>query len=362
MLRRSFAQEHSLWIDLLDPDQEERYALRPAILKEEVRALNSDTTHIIIDEIQKVPKLLDVVHQLIESTDKTFVMTGSSARKLKYGGANLLAGRAFVYNLYPFTAREIGDTFDLIQAMTWGTLPSILYTMKSEADKANFLRAYTRSYLKEEIWLEQFIRKMPPFRKFLEVAAQCNGQIINIAKIARDVGVDDKTIQQYFSILEDTLIGFMLEPYVTSFRKRLSLKPKFYFFDIGVCRSLSGMLTIPVREQSKDYGYLFEHFIVLECLRLANYFHPDYKFSYLHTKDGVEVDLVVERPGQKTLWIEIKSSDHVGSDKINAFSRLVTDAENSEGIVISRDAAARKINNVTIFPWQQALDIYFSKR
>ena len=273
----------------------------------------------------------------------------------------MLAGRAFVYKLYPFLSSEIGHDFNLEDALHWGTLPSILYEMNTSDEKAQFLRAYTQTYLKEEIWLEQFIRRIDPFRKFLEVAAQCNGEILNVSNIARDVGVDDKTIRQYFSILEDTLMGFMLEAYQPSIRKRVLSKPKFYFFDIGVCRSLSKTLTIPLRKSSSDYGKTFEHFIILECVRLASYYYPDYTFSYLRTHTDAEIDLVVERPGEKTLVIEIKSSDNVREDKLTSFARLSKEIDNSEVICISQDKNAKKINDVMVLPWRDALEKYFLK-
>jgi predicted AAA+ superfamily ATPase len=359
LLKHTFGAKRALWIDLLDPDQEDRYAREPASFKQEVMALDETTPYVIIDEIQKLPKLLNIVHQLIESTNKIFIMTGSSARKLRHGGANLLAGRAFMYNLYPFTALELGKSFNLDAALRWGTLPAIIYKMQSEEDKNLFLQAYAQTYLKEEIWLEQFIRKIDPFRKFLEVSAQCNGQILNFSKIARDVGVDDKTIQQYFSILEDTLMGFMLEPFHASFRKRLHAKPKFYFFDTGVCRALTRTLSVPLKKSSSEYGHYFEHFIILECIRLASCYYPEFRFSYLKTRDGVEIDLIVERPGQKNLLIEIKSSDHVREDKLSSFMGLAKDIENSEAICLSQETRPKKIGDVMVWPWMEALHKYF---
>lgn len=361
LLQHTFEPENTLWIDLLDPDLEERYSRDPVSFKQEVLALDKKVKNIVIDEVQKLPKLLDIVHQLIESTDKVFIMTGSSARKLKHGGANLLAGRAFVYNLYPFTSIELGKDFNLDSALHWGTLPAVVYKMQTNVDKTSFLQAYAQTYLKEEIWLEQFIRKIDPFRKFLEVSAQCNGQILNISNIANDVGVDDKTIKQYFSILEDTLMGFMLEPYHGSFRKRLHSKPKFYYFDTGVCRALSRMLSVPIKKSTSYYGDVFEHFIILECVRLANYYFPEYRFSYIKTKDDVEVDLVVERPGQKLLCIEIKSTDNVREDKLSSFANLVKDIPNSEAICISQEPRAKKIGDISVLPWQTALSKYFVK-
>lgn len=360
LLKETFNTTSSLWIDLLDPMEEERYLANPSLLYSEILALENKK-YIVIDEIQKIPKLLDVVHRLIESTDKIFIMTGSSAKKLKYGGANLLAGRAFVYNLYPFTFLEIGNNFKLDEVLKWGSLPSVIYAMQSEEEKIKFLQSYAQTYLKEEIWMEQFIRKIHPFRKFLEISAQCNGQIINYANIARDVGVDDKTIKQYFSILEDTLIGFFLEPYQHSFRKRLSMKPKFYYFDIGINNALARRLSAPLVSGTHAYGNAFEHFIILEVIRLSSYYYQEFKFSYLRTKDDAEVDLVVERPGEKTLFIEIKSSDNVTVEKLTVFSRLVKDFGECEAICLSRDIRAKKIENIMVLPWQDGLKKFFTK-
>lgn len=359
LLRHLFNSENTYWIDLLDPELEDRYLREPISFKQEVLALDASIKYIVIDEIQKLPKLLDLVHQLIESTNIIFIMTGSSARKLKHGGANLLAGRAFVYNLFPFTSIELEKDFDLDTALHWGTLPSVVSKMDTEADKASFLQAYAHTYLKEEIWLEQFIRKIDPFRKFLEVSAQCNGQILNFSNISRDVGVDDKTIKQYFSILEDTLMGFMLEPYNGSFRKRLHAKSKFFFFDTGVCRALSRMLSVPIKKATSYYGDVFEHFIIIECVRLASYYFPEYRFSYLKTKDDVEIDLIVDRPGQKLLCIEIKSSENIREDKLSSFTRIVKDIENCEAICISQEKRAKKIGEIMVYPWQTALRKYF---
>jgi len=359
LIHHQFNSHNSLWLDLLDPQQEDRLARDPAELMAIVEA--SDKDYIIIDEIQKVPRLLDVVHRLIERTDKKFILTGSSARKLKRGGANLLAGRAFVYHLFPFSCIELGDAFQLEQVLQWGLLPKI-YQLENEDEKRQFLQAYALTYLKEEIWSEQFIKKLDPFRKFLEVAAQSSGKIVNYANIARDVGVDDKTIKQYFTILEDTLIGFFLEPFQHSFRKRLSLKPKFYFFDVGVVRALARMLTLAVKPRTSMYGELFEHFVILECLKLASYFQSEYRFSYLKTKDDNEIDLVVERPGEPILFIEIKSSTDVHKADLVSFAQLVADFGDCEAVCFSNDRVSKKYDKITIIPWQVGLKHYFMKK
>lgn len=345
---------HAHVIDLLDVNQEEAFAKNPLLLKEIALGLPKATTHILIDEIQKLPALLDVVHSLIESTDKIFVMTGSSAKKLKHGGANLLAGRAFVYNLFPLSFLELGTDFNLQNALQFGTLPK-LFHLNNHSEQEQFLRAYTQVYLREEIWVEQLVRKPNPFRKFLEVAAQCNGKLLNIANISRDVGVDDKTIVAYFNILEETLIGFYLEPFHHSFRKRLAKKPKFYFFDPGVVRALALQLTLPLQSGTSGYGEAFEHLVICECFRLKNYFKPDFKLSFLQTQSDVEIDLVIERPGQTTLFVEIKSTTHVQESHLKQVRLVALDLDNSESICLSNDPHKRVVNDVTVYPWQEGL-------
>jgi predicted AAA+ superfamily ATPase len=288
-------------------------------------------------------------------------MTGSSARKLKYGGANLLAGRAFVYHLFPFSFLELKNKFNLGSALNWGTLPESFILTNNE-EKTRFLYAYAHTYLKEEIWGEQFIRKLDPFRKFLEVSAQSNGKIINFNNIAYDVGVDDKTVKSYFSILEDTLIGFFLEPFKNSFRKRLSLKPKFYYFDTGVARALARTLTVNLVSGTSMYGETFEHFVILECIKLASYFHPEFKFSYLKTKDDAEIDLIVERPGLPLLLIEIKSTTEVSKKNLSKFSALIRDFDNHQAVCFSNEKQNRKIDNIMIMPWQKGVKKFFAAK
>lgn len=360
LLKQAFPQDETLWCDLLNPEEEARFSRKPNTLYEMVQGLPDSTSHVIIDEIQKVPKLLDVVQGLMGETNKLFVMTGSSARKLKRGGANLLAGRAFVYHLFPLSCFEVGKEFDLDFALQWGTLPEI-YRFDDAKERAQFLSAYANTYLKEEIWDEHFVRDLEPFRRFLEVAAQSNGKIVNYSSIARDVGVEDKTVASYFSLLEDTLIGFFLEPFHNSFRKRLSEKPKFYFFDLGVVRALSRTLTIPLAPRTYAYGDAFEQLIILEILRLASYFEPDFRFSYLRTPSDVEIDLVVERPGQPLLFIEIKSTEEIERAELSAIIRLSKDHGNCEAICLSRDPYLKKIDNVIAYFWKDGLKYLFKQ-
>lgn len=348
----------ALYINLLIASEEQRFARNPDELAAIVKALPAETQHIVIDEVQKVPKLLDITHNLIETTSKKFILTGSSARKLKHGGANLLAGRAFVYHLHPFSYLEIPEPPDLIECLRWGMLPKIM-EYASPDKKQLYLEAYTNTYLKEEIWAEQFIRELDPFRRFLEVAAQANGKIVNFVNIARDVGTSDKNIQKYFSILEDTLLGFFLEAFQHSFRKRLSKTPKFYFFDPGVVRALTMQLTLPLLPSTSLFGELFEHFVILQCKQLADCYYRSYRFSYLKTKDDVEIDLVVERPGLPLLFIEIKSSDNVQPAHLTALKKIAHDFGKCEAICFSRDPYAKMLGGIKVWPWVEGIRHYF---
>lgn len=361
LINASFDSSNSIMFDLLIPSVEDRLARDLSELERIVKALPDAIEYVIIDEVQKIPRLLDTIHHLIETTSKYYIMTGSSARKLKRGASNLLAGRAFVYYLHSFSFIEIADRFDLVQALSWGMLPKIC-SFSNSTDKKQFLDSYAHTYIKEEIWGEQFIKNLDPFRRFLEVAAQMNGKIINFDKIAKDVGVDDKTIKSYYSILEDTMLGVFLDGFQNSFRKRLSIKPKFYFFDVGVARSLARTLSLPLIPKTSSYGDAFEHFIILECLKLSSYCGNDFRFSYLRTKDDAEIDLVVERPGKKLLFIEIKSSDNVTCESISPLIQLSNDYGDCEAICLSCDPSPKIIENVKVWPWQQGIKEYITKR
>lgn len=360
LVESTYNLEKSLYINLLDPTEEDEFSRNPKKLIDLVEAMPAEHRHVIIDEIQKIPKLLDVVHLLIESKKckKYFILTGSSARKLKAKGVNLLAGRAFVYHLYPFSFLEVADQFTLEAALMHGMLPKT-FEFDSEQDKKQFLQAYTLTYLKEEVWGEQLVKNLDPFRRFLEVAAQANGKIINYSNIARDTGVDDKTVKNYFSILEDTLLAFILEPFTNSFRKRLGKAPKFYFFDVGIARSLARMLNTTPKSGTSYYGELFESFIITESMKLATYHQKEYKFSYLMTSTGAEVDLVVERPAEKTLLIEIKSATHVDKTDINKLAKIASDIDNCEAVFFTNETRPRKVGDIMIYPWQEGIQQYF---
>ena len=353
-IRNAFDPGTSLYIDLLDPEIEDAYRRAPERLERQIRALPETVEWVLIDEVQRAPRLLDVVHRLIESNGKRFVLTGSSGRKLRRGASNLLAGRAFVYNLFPFTAPELGDAFDLDHALRWGMLPGI-YSLDRDQDRQAFLRAYALTYLKEEIAAEQIVRKLDPFRQFLEMAAQSNGAIVNQANIARDVGVDPKTVVSYFSILEDTMVGFLLPAYHRSIRKQQRASPKFYFFDTGVKRALERMLGVPIHAGTYEYGRTFEHFVITQIAHLTRYRFPDWRLFYLRTGAGVEIDLMIDRPGLPTALVEIKSANRVDERDVRSLARFTGDFADPQLLCVSRDPARMRIGDVLCLPWRDAL-------
>lgn len=359
LLKQRFCSENLLTLDLLLPQFFDPLLRDPQDLLAQIRAMPKANRWILIDEVQKLPALLDIVHYAIENENAKFALTGSSARKLKRGQANLLAGRAFVYNLFPFSHLELRDNFSLNEALNYGTLPKLLDFSSSE-DKELFLTGYTHTYLKEEIVSEQVIRSLPPFRKFLEIAAQMNGKLINFSSIASDVGVDDKTIKSYFQILEDTLIGFFLESYHKSIRKTQLKSPKFYFFDCGVKRALQGILSSPLLESSYAYGDAFEHFIITEIVRLNSYYRKNYKFFYVKVQGGAEIDLIIERPDNSTLYIEIKSTTNIREDHTKHLQNLPKHSDNISCICLSNDSTKKKFNQILCLPWKEGIEAIFS--
>ena len=215
----------------------DRFSRNPDLLTELIE--ENSYKRVIIDEVQKIPKILDVVQlEITKNKNIQFILTGSSARKLRKGAANMLAGRLFTFSLHPFTHLELSTQFDLDNALQLGSLPG-LNNYKNTKDKSRYLESYIHTYLKEEILVEQLVRKIKPFKGFLEIAAQCNGQIVNYSKIARILGVDYTTVQTYFDILVDTYLGFYLKSFNRSIRKQQNHAPKFFLFDTGITRGFT---------------------------------------------------------------------------------------------------------------------------
>jgi predicted AAA+ superfamily ATPase len=291
-------------IDLLRSSEFLRLQKDPSLLRSEVLALPAGSW-VIIDEIQKLPVLLDEVHALIFDTAHgyKFALSGSSARKLKKEHANLLAGRALSKKFFPLSVLELKDQFDLTRALSFGQLPPI-WTSGSNKDRIDYLDAYVETYLKEEIQQEALVRALSSFHRFLGVAALCNAQILNMSNVARDVGVARSTVQGYFEIILDTLVGWMLPP----FRPRAKVKelahPKFYFFDCGVVRALRNETRFEL--PASVVGHLFETFFINEVKALNSYFSLGAELFYWQAEHGTEVDLVVG-VGTHRIGFEVKN-------------------------------------------------------
>ncbi len=341
-----------LEINLLKSQEEKAFLKDPAHLEKLLEPLRDKVGWVFIDEIQKVPALLNTIHDFIENSSLKFALTGSSTRKLKKEGVNLLAGRAFVYNLFPLTHNELKERFVLNEILSFGSLPK-LFSLDSFGKKKNYLKAYADTYLREEIRLEQLVKKLEPFVSFLEIAAQSNGEIVNFSKVALDCGVDTKTVQTYFQILVDTLTGFFLKPYLASVRKRERHNPKFYFFDLGVKRALENSLSIPLQVGSPAYGRTFEHFIISEIVRLNSYAQNDFEIFYWRGEQDAEVDVILKRPQKPLALIEIKSSHEVSSRTIKNLTRIQADfGGSSEAFIFYNGTQKMQNGKITIFPWQ----------
>jgi uncharacterized protein len=356
LLETMFSKDESTWFDLNDLETEALITRSPERFEAELQSVLENSPHkkwVVVDEIQKCPSLLNTIHKLITKKHFLFALTGSSARKLKRGAANLLAGRALQNHLFPLTFLELQDDFDLDFCLRWGSLPDVFQL--PEPERNQYLRTYVHSYLKEEIQAEQIVRNIPVFRSFIEVAAQSSGKILNYSNVARDVGTDSVTVKNYFSVLEDTLIGFYLPAFHTSVRKRQSKHPKFYFFDLGVCNAAQNLINIGIAPKTSRYGELFESFVIAEIFRLSSYLNLDWTLSYLLTHGGVEVDLVIDRPGQKRALVEIKSTTTVTKDDLKTLFHFTEEFKDSEFFLLSNDSREHKVEHIFCLPWKTGL-------
>jgi predicted AAA+ superfamily ATPase len=335
--------------DLLLSTQYRRLAADPSILRQECEAsgLNGTTQKhpVIIDEVQKVPELLDEIHWLIENRGLRFILCGSSPRKLKRSHGNLLGGRGVRYELFPLVYPEIHE-FSLKKALNRGLIPRH-YLSKSPG---KLLQAYVGDYLKEEITAEAVTRNIPAFSRFLDVAAISNGEIVNFNNIASDCGVSAPTVKGYFRILVDTLIGRFIPAFRKRVKRRLITAPRFVFFDTGILAQLTRRGE--VQEGSELFGRAFEHFLTLEVFAHASYSDIDYPVSYWRTASGIEVDLIL---GDQVA-VEIKSTDRVVDKHLKGL-RALREEHDFKCLLVSRDQAPRQTHDgILILPWNVFLD------
>jgi predicted AAA+ superfamily ATPase len=355
LLKTLFSKDNVYYYDLLKTEEFIRLAAHPEVFREEVASRGAKINCIILDEVQRIPALLNEVQVLMESPGSPcFILSGSSARKLKRSKANLLAGRALTYHLYPLTSTELGSKFSLLKALQQGTLPSI-YLEESAQIAQDRLRSYVEVYLKEEIELEAQLRRIGSFLHFLSIAASENGNVINFSNIARETGTSYQTVKSYFQILEDTLIGSFLFPYQKSARKRLAKHPKFYFFDTGVVRALTKKVSVPLEPKTPDFGRAFEHFFILEIMRQAEYQKLDYTFSYYRTESGAEVDLIIETPREEIIAVEIKATDAIDSSHLRGLNSFKEACPKALLYCVALAPHKRTMGKVTILPWLEAI-------
>jgi predicted AAA+ superfamily ATPase len=344
----------NLWIDLLNQRTELQLRQNPDLLVNLWQGAERPKL-VVIDEVQKIPELLNVVHFMIEEYKVRFILTGSSARKLKRGGANLLGSRAAEKNLFPFSSVELQEKFDLKKALKFGLLPKIYLEDLSDQDRSDLLYGYISTYLKEEVAAEQLVRNLDPFRRFLVAAAQMNTKKINHSKLERDAGIGTRQSERNFDILVDTLLGTFLEPFDHSIRKRQTQRSKFYFFDTGVVRALQDLAGEELVNQSYEFGDLFETFLFNEFIKLKSYLGLRWKFSYLSTKDDSEIDLVIEKPRGKPILVEIKSAESLNEDHLNSLRKLKRDLPHQTAYCLSRQKTVQEIDGIRCLPWQKGL-------
>ncbi len=354
-LIKSWMSPADLYINLLPQRAFLDYANEPGRFRDEV--LSHCRRHrggrVFVDEVQKLPALLDEVHDLIESQRIRFVLTGSSARKLRRGASNLLAGRAYTEKLYPLTFLELGLQFNLERALKVGCLPA-LWDEEGGEDPVAFLSSYAETYLHEEIAAEGLVKSLAPFARFLDVAAANDGEIVNFSSVARECAVSVKTAQSYYAILEDTFLALRLSPWLKSARKRLVAHPRYYFFDMGVTNALAKTLGSGLNPVAR--GRRFEQFVITQTRAIADYQRLDFELSFWRTNTGTEVDLVLSRGGAILAGIEIKSTSRIDPGNLTGLKALKAEHPNAETLVVGLFEKQRDLEQgIRAWPWGEFL-------
>lgn len=336
---------NALWFDLLLSDTFLRYQSEPQQFRQAVLA-SGNTVPVVVDEIQKIPALLDEIHWLIVNHSVRFILSGSSPRKIIRAGNNPLGGRALRYELYPLIHAEIPD-FELLRALNNGLLPRHYL---SENPK-KLIEAYIGNYLKDEILAEAKIRNINAFTQFLEAAAFSNGEIVNYSNIATECGVSHNTVKEYFQILEDTLLGRFLPSFQKKPKRRVILAPKFYYFDLGIVNKL--LKRGRIEAKSESFGHAFEHFIYQELHAHSKYSEKDYMISYWRTTSQFEVDFIL---GDHEVAIEVKGTDNVQPRHLKGLKSFSEEYSVKKLIVVSDDPLERKAGDISIVPWKIFLE------
>jgi len=336
---------NALWFDLLISREYERLAKNPDIFRETVLA-NLNMSPVIVDEIQRIPTLLNEVHWLISNHGIRFILSGSSPRKILRSEANLLGGRALRYELYPLISVEIPD-FDLLRALNHGLLPRHY----DVASPNRLISAYIGSYLRDEIAAEARIRNIGTFARFLEIAALTNGEMVNYTSIASDCGISATTVKEYFQILEDTLVGRYLPSFQKRPKRRVIAAPKFYLFDVGIANYL--LHREKIKQGSELFGKAFEHFIYQEIYAHSRYSGKEYPLYYWRTTSQLEIDFVL---GDHEVAIEVKAAEQANHRHLKGLKAFAEEYEVKKLILISNDPMPRLVDNILILPWKVFLE------
>jgi len=331
--------------DLLDTSVFLTLSRNPGRLAEELKPRDSI---LVIDEIQRLPILLNEVHRLIETRGIRFLLTGSSARKLRRGGVNLLGGRARTKNLHPFTWKELGGRFDLARAMARGLLPSIYFSDDPQAD----LQAYTGLYLQQEIIAEGAARNVPAFSRFLKVAAHCNATIVNFTNVANDAQVARTTVYEYFEIMKDTLVLHELSPWRKTKKRKPLASSKYYFFDVGVAASLQGR---PFRTGTPEFGEAFETYLMHELSSYTDYESGE-ALGFWRSTSGFEVDFIL---GDHTA-VEVKAKENVSPQDLRSLRALAEEKMLKRYLCVCLEPRPRKTEGVAVLPFRVFLEALWS--
>ena len=328
--------------DLLDSETYLALSRNPGRISEE---LQPQDRIVVIDEIQRLPELLNEVHRLIETRGIRFLLTGSSARKLRRGGINLLGGRARTKYLHPLTYKELNKHFDLFLAIERGMIPSIYFSDEPRAD----LQAYAGSYLQQEILAEGATRNIPAFSRFLRVAALCNATIVNFTNVADDAQVARTTVYEYFEILKDTLLLYELPAWRKSKKRKPLASSKYYFFDVGVVAVLQGR---EFRAGTPEFGEAFETYLMHELKCFSDYISGE-QLSYWRSTSGFEVDFII---GDHTA-LEVKAKKNISPNDIKSLRMLAEEMKLKRYICVSMEPRRRKVGNIDILPYKEFLDL-----
>jgi predicted AAA+ superfamily ATPase len=346
-LREKFPQ--SIVYDFLQTDLFLEFSKRPSLLRERLLAKESYKLNqpVILDEVQKIPQILDEVHWLMENKGLRFILCGSSARKLKRGKANLLGGRAWRFEMFPLVSAELVD-LDLLKVLNHGMI--LVHYLEDSSEKS--LKAYTQDYLKEEVIAEGLTRNIPAFSRFFDAMAYSHGQLTNYSNIARDCGVDSKTVREYYQILVDTLMGRFVEPFKRRQDRQIITKAaKFYLFDVGVAGSIMKRKIVEARGEL--FGKAFEHFVLMELVAHSSYNELDYEINFWRTKSGLEIDFVLAK-GE--VAIEVKGSSRVEQRDLRPMMAFVEEYAPEKALLVCNEREERVQGRIRIMPWRRFLE------